>query len=111
MSKYQTFKQVVTLIGLLCLIGLAMFQFYENLKLKQEIKKCDLKVETFQMHYQEQYNMFYNESWKATGIFFGDYFAVWTKNRTWAEVMETCNHEYLHYKFAYNWEHFDKDNH
>ena len=88
-----------------------MFQCYDIFKLKQELHKCDLKIETFQMHYQEQYNIFYNKSWTATGIFFGDYFAVWAKNRTWAEVMETCNHEYLHYVYENNWEHFDKDNH
>lgn len=43
---------------------------------------------------------------KATGSFHGDYFSVWVKERTYAQVMETCNHEWMHYKYKTEWGHF-----
>lgn len=41
----------------------------------------------------------------ANGIYFtSNKTAVINMDRTWAEVMETCNHEYLHYK---HFQHFE----
>ena len=43
----------------------------------------------------------------AHGIYMVDTkIATIDMDRSWAEVMETCNHEYQHYK---NYEHFQED--
>lgn len=33
---------------------------------------------------------------RIVGLAYGDYFMVWTKNRTIIDTIETCTHEYSH---------------
>lgn len=35
-----------------------------------------------------------------TGLNYGDYFCVWAKDRTYSQVIETCNHEWLHHRWG-----------
>ena len=41
----------------------------------------------------------FSETYSPTGIFFPehDYFCVSVAGRSYSDVMETCNHEWLHY--------------
>lgn len=43
----------------------------------------------------------YDRDYEVTGIYKGmGYFTVKAKGQDWADVMETCSHEYLHYKWG-----------
>lgn len=67
---------------------LSIFQYFL-------LKDQDKIIEKFGMFYLERNNELFKEG-EITGLYFGDYIAVWTKDRSWEEIMRTCNHEWAH---------------
>jgi len=62
--------------------------------------ECDDHVQSMRMFSMQQYN--FSNVQPVDGLAFGDYFAVWTKNRTVSDVLETCAHEYAHNNLGMN---------
>lgn len=106
------------LMLVLCFLFLAfLYLFYEHFTLidryntlTEDHTKMQTKLAQFDMYYHEKYNMTLKHDIEGvTGLYVGNYFMVWVKDREYSEVMETCNHEYLHHKYRTDWEHFNKD--
>jgi len=54
--------------------------------------------ETFNMYYALNFMGKYNSNFEAvTGLHYDGTMCILVRDRTWSTVMETCNHEYLHY--------------
>ena len=60
-------------------------------------EKLEKRLQSFEMYYNEKYNTpFKYSNTTIEGLAFGDFIAVWTKNKTITEVLEICMHEYAH---------------
>ena len=78
-------------------------------KLKQSYELLNETLMTWEMSKKNEYddpNFVFAGA--INGLYKGNYFCVWTKDRDYSDVMQTCNHEWMHYQYRYNWEHFDK---
>ena len=99
-------------IGLVAIAGLIFQDIYwqgELEVLQKNLTRQAIQLEQFQMYYSQNYIGEFNLSNGIKGLAFmkDSYFCVYvgtgSGQRKWAEVMETCSHEYLHLK---NPEHF-----
>lgn len=59
-------------------------------------KKQQIAIDSFRMYYDEKYKANFNSKNGVYGLAFGEYIAVWTKNRNITAVLDTCTHEYAH---------------
>lgn len=84
------FKLIIILIVLLSSISI-------NILLFEKYTRAEDKFNTY---YQLQYFSNYNSTGGGmNGVYYDGVMCVALKGRDWADVMETCNHEFLHYKF------------
>ena len=103
-----------TLLFIVCMIstGTTIFVIIENLKITDynvNFQKRNQELELYcNNKHLEVLNNKTDSSW-IVGISYGQYFCVWTEGRDYADIMKTCNHEYLHNEYWENWQHFDKD--
>lgn len=107
-------------VGIIVLIGLAgmgglIFQdrqwrsVYNQMleqqdSLQEKVSNQEEQLHQFKMYYSSNYMGEINFGEQITGVSFPDdaYFCAYvgkgSNQRGWAEVMETCGHEYLHLK-------------
>lgn len=83
----------------LLVISIVMNVFYTYIIWSQHHQQKMVK-----MHYEEKFRKDVSET--VVGVYYGDLFCVWVEGRNYAEVMETCNHEWLHH--VWSKEHFRK---
>lgn len=97
-------KQIlgIGLFIIVCIIAeITLFAWY---KLDQENMELKRKLSQFEMYYEKEFNRKFNDSDGINGItgiahLDKGFFCVYVKDRTYSEVIETCNHEWLHFKF------------
>ena len=64
-------------------------------------------LRTYELYCYDEYNFSeLNKKDGVTGLYVGNFFMVWVKDRSHDSVMQTCEHEWLHYMYYYDWEHF-----
>ena len=80
-------------IGLIiAMFGIVVFNLN---KLQDKTSMLEVKLENAEMY---KASKLLNQSNKITGIYYDGILCAKLGGRTHAEVMETCSHEYLHYK-------------
>lgn len=84
------FNLVMFLI--LCLLS---YGYYDALKQIHDLQDFQQNA-GLQFSLEHSRDFFDNGS--ITGIYRQGVFCVYTKDRSWSSVMETCSHEYAHYK-------------
>ena len=94
---------IVFIILIVGLCGLVIFLNIENHKLK-------FNLESFEMYYRDEYGDELDVDYGIYGVAYQSkgFFCVWAKDRVYSDVIETCNHEWLHLKYYYDWQHFDR---
>lgn len=81
--------KVSIILLIVILVWLNLFQFLT-------FKEWYDGVETWQLLALDKVQLGPTGKYKVLGRAYGDYFCVWTKDRTIADVLETCTHEYGH---------------
>ena len=103
------------ILNLILLIVFIVYSFHVASQKDQEIEKYKLYTNALKeiIKNQQQSLEVYktpksvqNGNVAVNGVYNRNVMVVYLENRTWASVMETCNHEYLHHKLR---THFDKD--
>lgn len=104
--------------GILCIVLMVVVIFFaynnlkqhyalkyiyaERLELKEQLASAELRLSQFQMYYDSNYFGSLNTSNQLLGVAFvgKGFFSVWVGNNTisFADIQETCYHEYLHLK-------------
>lgn len=92
----------IVLFIIVCIIAeITLFSWYQ---LNNENNELKSKLSQFEMYYQTEFNRKFNDSTTKNGItgvahLDKGFFCVYVKDRTYSQVIETCNHEWLHFKY------------
>ena len=68
-----------------------------------EMYKIEREIDVIKI-YNSLYSAAMENSSNPTGLYYNNTFCVKIKGRSYSEVMETCNHEYLHYRYDNHFE-------
>lgn len=97
--RHFTTILIILLYTIISIFGfLFLWQYSENVDLKNQMAVYNTSLESFKMYYWSRYNktFHHNASTMINGLAYGDYIVVWTKDRNIIDVLETCTHEYAH---------------
>jgi len=65
-------------------------------ELRSENEDLKEAYATFKMYYNEKYGQKFDADKGVLGLAFGDFIAVWTKDQSFADMQDTCAHEWMH---------------
>lgn len=91
-------KEIIIILVMLFSVSVNIIVGYNFIQLQQ---KFDTNQQKFNTYYALEYATEYNESrsYGLNGVYYKGIMCVVLDGRDWADVMETCNHEFLHYKW------------
>ena len=99
--KLQT--NLNTIIFFIFLIGIIILWVFkitsENTDLRNEVSSLKANI-SYKVNSYAALCQFSQNSSLVYGLYYNETMCIRIQNRTWAEMMETCSHEYLHYKYG-----------
>ena len=110
---YYHIAPYIIIFLVFCLAVYSAVQEIKIVRLENKVVKLTSEIQTYdtlKLYLHEELN-FTEEHMKTglNGLYVGDYFLVWVKDREYSDIIRTCNHEYLHYQYRNEWEHFITD--